>query len=110
MTLPVLFSRRAESALAEIHASYSIASPLLGDAFLAETDRVVARVSRAPLMFPGLYRDVRRARLRRFPYEMFYRVLDDHVRVLALVHARRDPRGWPVREARLAYGPAREAA
>ena len=72
MTLPVLFSRRAERALVEIHARYSSVFLPLGEAFLAETDRLAVRISRTPLVFPSLYRDVRRARLRRFPYGMLY--------------------------------------
>lgn len=62
MTLPILFSRRAERALVEICGLYSSVSSPLGEAFLAETDRLAVRISRTPLVFPSLYRDVRRAR------------------------------------------------
>lgn len=53
-------------------------------------DEVLARIA----AFPGLYavalRDVRRAKLRRFPY----RVLADRAEVLAVLHGSRDPRVW----------------
>lgn len=110
MALTVLFSQRAENALVEAYAWYSSESRALGDSFLAETDQLVVRIGRAPRLFPAVYRDVRRGRLRRFPYAMFYRVLDDQVWVLAVVHARRDPRVWPVREPRPVYARVCQAA
>jgi toxin ParE1/3/4 len=39
-------------------------------------------------------RDVRRARCRRFPYALFFRVIDETVHVIACFHSRRDPRQW----------------
>ena len=38
--------------------------------------------------------DVRRARLRTFPYGLFFRVVDDGVFVIACFHSSRDPRVW----------------
>jgi hypothetical protein len=40
---------------------------------------------------------VRRVRLRRFPYGLFYRVRPDALVVLACFHARRGPRRWQER-------------
>jgi len=54
-------------------------------------------------MYPKRYRDNRRAALRRFPYLIWYRVEDESVIVLALVHASRDPR---LTRERLARGDA----
>ena len=41
-------------------------------------------------MAPG----IRRARLRRFPHGLFFRVLDDALYVIACFHASRDPLIW----------------
>jgi plasmid stabilization system protein ParE len=32
--------------------------------------------------------------LRRFPYSLFYRIIDDQVIVVACMHGRRHPRRW----------------
>jgi plasmid stabilization system protein ParE len=54
----------------------------------------VRRRTANPESFPVVLQDVRRARLHRFPYGLFFRVLPDALVVLACFHARRDPRRW----------------
>ncbi|PSB02814.1 hypothetical protein C7B64_11345 [Merismopedia glauca CCAP 1448/3] len=41
-----------------------------------------------------VYRDVRRAVLRRFPYAVYYRIISSRVVVTAVFHSRRDPKIW----------------
>jgi plasmid stabilization system protein ParE len=77
---------------------YSGEGEWLGKAFLAEMDAAVARIAEAPLQYPVVYRETRRARVRRFPYAVFYRVESDHVLVLAVLHMKRNPVRWHVRE------------
>lgn len=38
--------------------------------------------------------DIRRARLKRFPYGLFFRLVDDDIFVIACFHANRDPKVW----------------
>jgi hypothetical protein len=45
----------------------------LGARFAAELDHQVQRIAHNPLQFPVILADVRRARLRRFPYALFFR-------------------------------------
>ena len=48
-------------------------------------------------MYPVIYRDVRRARVRRFRYAIFYVLEPDAVAVLAVLHEARSPDRWPGR-------------
>lgn len=41
--------------------------------------------------------DIREGLLGRFPYAIYYRVLADRIRVLAVYHTARDPSGWQTR-------------
>ena len=50
-----------------------------------------------PQMYAVVLRDVRRGKLRRFPYLIYYRVLPDRIEVIALLHASRDPKLWQER-------------
>lgn len=68
-----------------------------GAAFERETDRQVVRMAENPMQFPIIMADVRRVRLRRFPYSLFYRISDEAVFVIACFHASRDPRVWQSR-------------
>jgi plasmid stabilization system protein ParE len=44
-----------------------------------------------------IYRDVRRALVRRFPYAIYYRVEPERIAVIAIHHGKRDPRHWQSR-------------
>jgi plasmid stabilization system protein ParE len=73
---------------------YATRSPALVERFIAEADAAVARISDNAMQFPVVLRDVRRARLGRFPYGLFFRVDGDTVHVIACFHASRNPRSW----------------
>lgn len=76
---------------------YEVRAPGLGTAFERETDRQVARIAENPMQFPIIMADIRRARLRRFPYSLFYRISDEAVFVIACFHASRNPQVWQSR-------------
>jgi hypothetical protein len=42
----------------------------------------------------GLYRGLRRVRVRRFPVGVFYLVTPAEIRIVAVAHAARSPRVW----------------
>ena len=54
-------------------------------------------ISKNPNIYPVLYRQTRRAVVHRFPFGMFYRVAEDSVVVLAVMHGSRHPRRWKIR-------------
>jgi plasmid stabilization system protein ParE len=62
--------------------------------FAAEIARVVERIAAAPQQFPIVFRDVRRARCRGFPYALLFRIVDETVYAIACFHSSRDPRQW----------------
>lgn len=76
---------------------YEEQQPGLSSAFHVEFGAAIERLGRTPLIYPKLYRDVRRAVLRRFPYLIWYRIDGDSVIVLACTHARIDPANLPQR-------------
>ncbi len=97
MTLPVLLAEEAQADLDAAHDWYAARHTDLAEAFLLELDRQFDRIGRAPHQFPVVFRGVRRALLRRFPYALFFREIDEAVLVLACFHASRDPSGWRAR-------------
>jgi plasmid stabilization system protein ParE len=92
--VPVVFTPAARAEVIEAQAWYEAEAPGLGVRFRGELDQLAQRVGSDPLQFPIVYRDVRRARLRRFPYGLFFRIEPDAVLVIACLHARRNPRQW----------------
>ncbi len=95
MTLyPILISSDAESDLKEAVDWYRSVDPGLEMEFLRAVDACFSSIRRSPEQYSLIYKNVRRALLRKFPYAIFYFVFDDTVVVIACFHTRRDPKGW----------------
>ena len=47
-----------------------------------------------PEMYALAVHNVRRGKLRRFPYLIYYRILLDRIEVIAVLHGSRHPRVW----------------
>lgn len=70
---------------------YDKLSDRLGDEFWHELTACIEAAAVNPLRFYPYVRDLRRANLQRFPYHFLYRILSDHIRVLAVRHHRQSP-------------------
>ncbi len=58
-------------------------------------DAAIERMSANPRLFPVIYKNLRRALLRRFPYElMFIMEANETLTVVACFHGSRDPARW----------------
>ena len=91
----VIFTPIARQELIEARDWYESRSPDLGRSFLAAVDVAVERISSNPAQFPVVYKNIRRALLRRFPYAlMFVTEADDSITVIACFHGSRDPAHW----------------
>ncbi len=69
----------------------------LGDSFKDSLDHIIVRVETMPQMYAVVFSNVRRGKLRRFPYVIYYRILSDRIEVIAVLHGSRDPRLWQER-------------
>ena len=91
MSYEVQIRRAAELDLAEAQLWYESRRSGLGTEFSSEVSRVIDRLSETPLICQIVHRDVRRAIVRRFPFLVWYRVIDAVVVVLACTHSRQAP-------------------
>lgn len=85
------------AAAADIHDAYrwyEAQRPALGERFLTEVDRVMHSITERPARYSIVHRETRRALLRRFPYAVLYRVLDDTIFVVAVMHGSQNPKRW----------------
>ena len=94
MTPRVLLRPEARADLRDARDWYERQSPGLGSEFLRAVESVIATIQRAPAFYPAVEAPVRRAVLRRFPYQVIYALEGDEVVVLACLHHRRDPTVW----------------
>jgi mRNA-degrading endonuclease RelE of RelBE toxin-antitoxin system len=73
---------------------YEQRQPGLGAAFRSAIEMALARIEARPLGMPLIDGRSRKCRLRRFPYNLIYRVLDDRILIIAVAHDRRKPDYW----------------
>jgi toxin ParE1/3/4 len=92
---PIGFHRDAEEELEAAIAYYEERREGLGMEFSAAVQDAVARIQQNPQLY-GVYKntDYRLCVLRRFPYLIFYRELDDRVWIAAVAHNKRRPDYW----------------
>jgi len=65
-----------------------------GDALLDAVQRCNTGIGAEPHLFEVVYRTVRRALVGRFPYAVFYVIVEDDVEVIAVLHVRHSPAAW----------------
>ena len=74
---------------------YENEAPGLGRNFRAAVDAVIQRMSANPWQFPVVYKSIRRALLRHFPYALMFVIeADETLTVIACFHGSRDPKHW----------------
>ncbi len=74
---------------------YESERPGLGDEFRGEVKLALTRIFSGPLQFEIVHRsDIRRARIHRFPFSIFFKLENDSILILAIFHDKRDPAIW----------------
>jgi plasmid stabilization system protein ParE len=90
----VRFLEVAQRELDEAIAYYNSQVPGLGDAYLVESVATIERIRRFPEAWQPLGEQVRRCRLRRFPYGLIYAVDEGNILIVAVAHTHRRPDYW----------------
>lgn len=95
---PAILRPAAAGDVEDAYAWYESQRTGLGDEFLTAVNQAVAAISENPLQYPVIHRQTRRIFLRRFPYGLYFRLVDDDLVIVACMHGNRDPRRWESRE------------
>ena len=98
MSYRLTIRREAKADIRAAARWYERERPGLGRAFAQQIDALLDGVRENPRQYQVLYREVRRAIPRRFPYGVFYRIDGPVVLVFAVVHLHREPSTWQDRE------------
>ena len=77
---------------------YDERDPNLGDEFLRKVNDCITSIEANPRGYPLVHRQMRRALVKRFPYEILYEVEKDEIIVYAVYHCARDPEVWKRRQ------------
>lgn len=81
-----------EDELKEAMDYYNQCSENLGIKFLNEFEEQILKIAESPLLWGVIENDIRRALMQRFPYAIYFRLVQsDVVRVLVIKHQHRHP-------------------
>ncbi|MDY6782876.1 MAG: type II toxin-antitoxin system RelE/ParE family toxin [Cyanobacteriota bacterium] len=94
MNYALVFRQEVREELNSAYSWYESQAPGLGDEFLDCVEEGLGRIGQVPESYAIVYRDVRRAVIRRFPYAIYYRIVSSRVIITAIFHGRRDPQSW----------------
>jgi len=97
MKRSIIIRPEAEQDIREAYSWYETQMSGLGANFLLRIDAALSSIQRHPRQYPLIHRNVRRCLVRRFPYGILFLEEDKRIIVLAVFHAKRDPRSWQER-------------
>ncbi len=89
MNYQIVLSPGANADISSVVRWYLNIDPNLAVRFLAENNKALQRIKRMPYAFSNRTGGSRRVRLKRFPYHIYYSVVQNTVTVTAIVHQRR---------------------
>ena|SRR6185503_8147983 len=87
-------------ARAELRAArnwYHERSPLSALAFAQTVQNAISRIKDAPHTFPVSDHGTRKCVLQRFPFNIFYRIKETEIAIVAVAHQKRRPGYWSSR-------------
>ncbi|WP_375311880.1 type II toxin-antitoxin system RelE/ParE family toxin [Bradyrhizobium sp. A5] len=90
----ILFTQAARADLVDAVRWYDAHAPHVVPQFRDALRAALARISENPKQFTPVLKNTRRALLRRFPYILVFREMDDAVYIVAVFHTSRDPLIW----------------
>ena len=84
----------ARTELSDARNWYFERSPLSAFAFAQTVENALSRIKEAPNTFPLADHGTRKFVLQRFPFNIFYRTLENEIVIVAVAHQKRRPGYW----------------
>ena len=94
MKTPIVVRPLARDDLAQARDWYEERGAGKGQQFVSAVEEFLDRISTFPEIYAVEAKNVRCGRLRRFPYVVYYRILEGRIEILAVLHGSRKPRVW----------------
>jgi plasmid stabilization system protein ParE len=89
-----VFHHLAWEELVEAYSSYDSESPDDGRNFACAMHEALQNIASSPLRYPVHIGEARRCLILRFKHAVIFRVLPDHIFIIAVMHTRRSPGYW----------------
>lgn len=97
MSSKLIFRPEAELDLSDAVSWYEKKVKGFGANFLLNVEAAIESIIRTLEAFTPIYKNTRRALVRKFPFGIHYLIEKEKIVVLAIFHARRNPKEWKTR-------------
>jgi plasmid stabilization system protein ParE len=91
MSYRLIIKPQAEEDIKQAVFWYQMEKEGLGSDFLAALSDQLQLIEQHPYQYALRYKDLRAALLSKFPYLIYYRIIEQTIRVLAVLHTKRNP-------------------
>ncbi len=90
-------SNEAESDFDNSYIYYSVESENVADNFYKIINKGFQDIINNPEGFQKVFKNVRRYVIKRFPFVIYYRVMESTIQIIAIFHTSRNPEIWKQR-------------
>lgn len=90
-------SDEAEIDLDKSYAFYHQDSPKVADTFFKQINIAFDNIRQSPKSFPIVYKSVRKYVVKKFPFVIYYQLVDKLIQIVAIFHTSRNPEIWNAR-------------
>jgi toxin ParE1/3/4 len=90
-------SDEAENDFDNSYEYYYNDSPKVADAFFQRINSSLETIKKTPFSFPEIYKSLRRFTVKKFPFVIYYQVVDYTIKVISIFHTSRNPKIWTER-------------
>lgn len=90
----VEFSDEAEVDFDKQYEYYFEDNLKVADTFFQRISVSLEKIKQNPYSYPIVYRDIRKYVVKKFPFVIYYQIVDHVIRVIAVFHTSRNPEIW----------------
>lgn len=101
MEYSIIFYKDSKQDIIEIVKWYDLKSVELSNRFILQVDEAINKIRTSPEAFSYLYKDIRKIKLRKFPYMIFYKIEKHTIHIYGVIHTKRNPQLYKKRLHRL---------
>lgn len=84
----------AESDLEFSYSFYYEENPKVADIFFIRINKSFESIKSDPYSYPIVYKNVRKFIVKKFPFVVYYQIVESAIKVIAIFHTSRNPEIW----------------
>ena len=87
-------SDEAENDFRNAYQFYAEESTRVAESFFKQINSSLEIIKKSPLSFPCSYKSVQKFVVKKFPFVIYYQLVESTIRVIAIFHTSRNPEIW----------------